>query len=100
MSDVTIAPYISSDDFMISVPNKVIDSLMLGMPVLSPLKGEVGFLISKHNVGFTYDENMDLYSCIASLIADNELRVRMSDNAKKLYELENPSTDEILEITI
>lgn len=88
MSDLTIAPYISSDDFMISVPNKIIDSLMLGMPLLSPLKGEVASLIGKHNVGFTYGEDTDLYGCISSFIADDELLLRMSGNAKKLYELE------------
>ena len=88
ISNATIAPYKSTDDFTISVPNKIIDSLILGLPILSPLKGEVASLISKHNVGFTYHNNMDLCDCIRSLIMDSELQKSMSSNAKKLYESE------------
>ena len=86
ISNAAIAPYKSTHDFTISVPNKIIDSLMLGLPILSPLRGEVGTLISEYNVGFTYRDSLDLCECISSLIADNELQKRMSDNAKSLYE--------------
>lgn len=86
VSNVSIAPYKSTSDFTISVPNKIIDSLMLGLPILSPLKGEVGKLIGENNVGFTYRDNLELAGCISSLIVDSELQKRMSDNAKNLYE--------------
>jgi len=86
ISNAAIAPYKSTHDFTISVPNKIIDSLMLGLPILSPLKGEVGTLLSEYNVGFTYRDSSDLSECISSLIADNELQKSMSDNAKSLYE--------------
>lgn len=86
ISNAAIAPYKSTHDFTISVPNKIIDSLMLGLPILSPLKGEVATLLSEYNVGFTYCDSSDLSDCISSLIADNELQKSMSDNAKSLYE--------------
>jgi glycosyltransferase involved in cell wall biosynthesis len=86
ISNVTIAPYKSTSDFMISVPNKIIDSLMLGLPILSPLKGEVGKLIADKNVGFTYGDSLELVSYISALIADSGLQENMSNNAKNLYE--------------
>lgn len=86
ISDVSIAPYKSTSDFTMSVPNKIIDSLMLGLPILSPLKGEVSDLISKNNVGYTYRDSLELGGGIYSLIEDSELLKSMSDNAKNLYE--------------
>jgi glycosyltransferase involved in cell wall biosynthesis len=86
ISNAAIAPYKSTHDFTISVPNKIIDSLMLGLPILSSLKGEVGTLLTEYNVGFSYSDSLDLSECISSLIADNELQKSMSDNAKSLYE--------------
>jgi len=85
ISNAMIAPYKSTHDFTISVPNKIIDSLMLGLPILSSLKGEVGTLLNEYNVGFSYRDSLDLSECISSLIADNELQKSMSDNAKSLY---------------
>ena len=87
ISNATIAPYKSTHDFTISVPNKIIDSLMLGLPILSPLKGEVATLLTEYNVGFSYRDSSNLSECISSLIADDELQKSMSDNARRLYEL-------------
>ena len=85
MSSAFIAPYKNSSDFLISIPNKVVDALKLGMPLLSPLKGEVESLISNGKVGFTYNDN-SLVSHIQSLIDDDNLQNLMSINAKELYE--------------
>jgi glycosyltransferase involved in cell wall biosynthesis len=85
MSNVAITPYKSSDDFTISIPNKVIDSLMLGLPVLNPLKGEVHELINQNSIGLNYHDSSDLCDRINYLIANNELQKNMSINAKNLY---------------
>ena len=45
MSVATIAPYINIENFLNNIPNKIVDSLALGLPILSPLEGEVGELI-------------------------------------------------------
>ena len=88
ISDASIAPYKSTDDFVISIPNKIIDSLMLGLPILSSLRGEVANLISNYDVGFTYSNSADLFDYIISLSSDSELQKLTSHNAKNLYELE------------
>ena len=85
MSDAAIAPYKNKSDFTISIPNKVIDSLMLGLPLLSSLEGEVEALIKKYNIGYFYNESIPLSDCIKKMksmdISDNHL----SKNAKDLY---------------
>ena len=86
MSMATLAPYKNVKNFTLNIPNKIVDSLLLGLPILSPLKGEVESLIKNNKVGFTYGNNSMLVDCIKSLIDDDKLRKEMSLNAKKLYE--------------
>jgi len=86
ISNVSIAPYISTENFTPSIPNKIVDSLMFGLPILSSLTGAVATLISENNIGCTYRDSLELGACIRSLAVDSELQERMSDNAKNLYE--------------
>jgi glycosyltransferase involved in cell wall biosynthesis len=86
MSLASLAPYKNIDNFIVNTPNKIVDSILLGLPILSPLKGEVATLIKDHNVGFTYDEDLPLSDCINNLIIDDKLQKKMSSNAKKLYD--------------
>ena len=83
-----LAPYIGSDDFQRSVPNKVIDALSFGLPVVTSLRGEVAALIDQFEVGLRYgtDSNRTLYDCLMILIEDSALQRRMSRNALQLYE--------------
>ena len=85
ISSAFIAPYRNCSDFVISIPNKVVDALKLGMPLLSPLKGEVENLIKDNKIGFLYGNNISLSECIKSLIDDAKLQEKMSINAKNLY---------------
>jgi ubiquinone/menaquinone biosynthesis C-methylase UbiE/glycosyltransferase involved in cell wall biosynthesis len=89
-SIASIAPYKNSPDFMLSIPNKIIDSLALGRPVLTPLKGEVAALIDAHRVGISYDDQPEacdnsLYRSIKRLVDDSDLQNSMSRNARELY---------------
>ncbi len=87
ISQAALAPYRNIDNFTKNLPNKIIDSLSLGLPILSPLKGEVASLIEAHSVGLRYgpDTGMSLIRCIEVLISNEALRQQMSLNARKLY---------------
>lgn len=86
-SMAALAPYHNTEDFIMSVPNKVIDSLALGLPVLSPLQGEVARLISSHGVGLSYGaaSGASLSECLARLLQDKALQQELSANAARLY---------------
>jgi glycosyltransferase involved in cell wall biosynthesis len=88
MSIACLAPYKNSFDFILSIPNKIVDALSLSLPILSPLKGEVAKLIEENEVGFTYNDDFLLADFINTLIKDMKLQKKMSSNSKKLYELE------------
>ena len=85
MSIATLAPYKNVKNFTLNIPNKIVDSLLLGLPILSPLTGEVESLINSRKVGFTYNNKSLLSSHIQSLIDNDKLQNLISINAKKLY---------------
>jgi glycosyltransferase involved in cell wall biosynthesis len=83
----SLAPYSNTEDFHMSIPNKIIDALSLGLPILTPLQGEVASLISEKGVGVRYgtDTGKTLHDCIQALIRDASLQKKMSQNAHVLY---------------
>ena len=89
-SHAALAPYRNIENFTKNLPNKVIDSLSLGLPILSPLEGEVGTLIVKHQVGLRYGPaaGRELGDCVLELAADPSLQRRLSENARAVYEAE------------
>jgi glycosyltransferase involved in cell wall biosynthesis len=87
-STAAIAPYLNIDNFNKNVPNKIIDALSLGLPILSPLEGEVAAIIKKYNVGMSYGgcNRKHLSECIDILAENVGKRERMAKEAVKLYE--------------
>jgi glycosyltransferase involved in cell wall biosynthesis len=86
-SIAALAPYHNTPDFVMSVPNKVIDSLALGLPVLSPLRGEVAHLIDSYGVGLSYGEGreMSLTQCIEYFLENPDLQRQLAQRALDLY---------------
>jgi glycosyltransferase involved in cell wall biosynthesis len=87
MSSVGLAPYRSSKDFMASIPNKSIEYLSAGLPILSSLKGTLKELLSTNDCGITYDNGdaEDLVSILVNLYDHPEIIRKMSENAYVLY---------------
>jgi len=87
MSSIGLLPYQNSKSFIISLPNKSIEYLSAGLPIVSSLKGVLGDLINNYNCGTTYEsENVDnLASTIINLFNHPELLKEMSKNAYMLY---------------
>jgi glycosyltransferase involved in cell wall biosynthesis len=84
-SSASLAPYINTDNFRMNVPNKILDSLQKGLPIITTLEGEVKELVEVYNSGFSSTNEDEIEACILSLLNDEELRISMSKNAKNLY---------------
>ncbi len=89
-SVAALGPYHNVPNFVMNLPNKILDSLAQGLPILSPLKGEVETLISKYKVGMSYggDFGISLTECIKRISSDSNLQRDLSSNAKMLFEKE------------
>jgi len=82
-----LAPYLNIENYVTNIPNKIIDALSLGLPIITPLQGEVAWLISECGVGMRYgtDTGRTLYDCIQILTQDVLLLETMAKNARALY---------------
>jgi glycosyltransferase involved in cell wall biosynthesis len=83
-----LAPYRSTWDFEASIPNKVIEYLASGLPVISSLRGEVASLLDRERCGLTYatDGGEALVTIVRALLADRARIAAMSSNARALFE--------------
>jgi glycosyltransferase involved in cell wall biosynthesis len=86
-SIAALAPYRNRGDAMMSIPNKILDSMFLGIPILSPLQGELAHLIETYKIGLRYgtDSGQSLTECIEALMSNAALRSQMSSNSLNLY---------------
>jgi len=88
MSAVGLAPYRSTRSFTLSIPNKSIEYLCAGLPVVSSLAGALEDLLAEHDCGLTCANGSPeaLASILCNLYDDPQRREAMSKNARALYE--------------
>lgn len=87
VSLATLAPYHNTEDFQMSIPNKILDSLSNGLPILTTLDGEVAELVCKNRVGFHGNESDPqwMLAAISTLVQEPALWSDMSQRCKDLY---------------
>ena len=87
VSNAALAPYLNRSDFLLSIPNKVLDYLSFGCPIVTPLKGEVGRLVKRYQIGLSYEEgdSMSLFNALNQMHLDRKSCLRYGYNARKLY---------------
>lgn len=88
MSKAGLAPYLNTKNFTMNLPNKPVEYLSAGLPIVTGLKGTLNHLIQEYNCGEIY-ENGDAESLAAALIrmCDNPGSLKaMSENAYSLFQ--------------
>ena len=88
MSKIGLAPYQASQDFLMSLPNKPIEYMSAGLPILSTIGGVLGQLISQHEIGVVCEQpDADsLAAQIAGLVEDPERVARMGTASLDVFE--------------
>jgi len=86
-AQVGLAPYRNSKDFQSSLPNKSIEYLSAGLPVVSSLRGELEKLLAGNRCGVTYPEGNPegLAACLEKLYDDRQELATLSQASKRLY---------------
>lgn len=87
MSQVGLAPYHAEESFTHSLPNKSLEYLSAGLPIISSLPGALQRLLDTNGCGLTYaNGNPDgLETHLRFLISDPESLKRMGANALALF---------------
>jgi glycosyltransferase involved in cell wall biosynthesis len=86
-SKLGLVPIQSRFDFQLSIPNKPIEYLSAGLPILSSLKGKLESILKEYNCGLTYTEGNSeaLFDAIMLLYSNKKLLTKMSQNAIELF---------------
>ena len=87
LSDIGIAPYKNHIGFLGNLPNKPIEYMAGGLPVLSGLHGYLEELLETNECGLNYElsDPLALRDAIKGLLANREQISVMSVNAQKLF---------------
>lgn len=93
-SDLGIAPYKNTINFINNIPNKPYEYLAHGLPILTCLTGATRNLLKTQNVGYFYEEgNVDsLIKEIIKILDNKEDLLRKKNNSKLVFR-ENYSSD-------
>jgi glycosyltransferase involved in cell wall biosynthesis len=88
MSSLGLAPYLPSSDFLMSLPNKPIEYMSAGLPILSMIGGVLGQLILRHEIGVVCEQpdSRSLAAQIKALIDNQQWVARMGKNSLDLFE--------------
>ena len=86
-SDFGLLPYRNDADYARSIPNKAIEYMAHGLPVLASLKGPVLDLISSEKCGLIYRESdpVDLARTIGDLLERPAQLTALKDNAARVF---------------
>ena len=89
MSAVGLAPYRRCDNFAANIPNKPIEYLSAGLPIITTIQeGDLSDLIGRHDCGLSYGIGRpdDLAAVLIGLYDRPDRRKKMAENAYSLYE--------------
>lgn len=83
-----VVPYRNSLDFRMSIPNKAIEYLAYGLPVLTSLEGSLARLVSERALGQTYVEGdpESLLGRVKEYLTDPALRDLHAQNARSTFD--------------
>ena len=79
------APYRNLQNFKHNIPNKIIDALAHGVPIVSGVDGEIRNLIETYEVGVSYRSEDELHIKLKQLMDDSALVTRLRDAALLCY---------------
>lgn len=88
-ASMSLAPYRATSNFVRGIPNKPVESLAWGLPLITSISGgELSEWIEGFQAGITFraGDFQALAMAIRNLLNDPENRERMARNARTLYE--------------
>jgi glycosyltransferase involved in cell wall biosynthesis len=67
-SDVALAPYTRTRNFMSNIPGKISEYLSAGLPIVSGIDGALGEYLESNCCGWLYSDASGFASCVAQLL--------------------------------
>jgi glycosyltransferase involved in cell wall biosynthesis len=85
-----LAPYMPTDDFLMSLPNKIGEYMSAGLPVISGVDGVIGNLLNENHCGMVYEfqNSQNLYKTLIDLYHKPQQVAEMSQHAISTFQSE------------
>ena len=83
-----LAPYVDSENYRKNVPNKIVEYLSAGLPIVTNLDGAVKNLLTANDCGYFYAHNSgkELADTVAAAFQDHNRLQQRAQNARSLFE--------------
>ncbi|WP_100618257.1 glycosyltransferase family 4 protein [Bacillus cereus] len=87
MSKIGLAPYKNTVNFQLNLPNKPIEYMSAGLPILSSIDGYLKTILQDHNMGVTYEDRNpeSLANHVSNLYKNRDLLGEMSKNTREIF---------------
>ncbi|EJR93391.1 hypothetical protein IKE_05882 [Bacillus cereus VD196] len=87
ISKLGLAPYKNTVNFKLNLPNKPIEYMSAGLPILSSIDGYLKTILQDYNAGVTYEDKdpESLAHHISNLYKETATLEQMSKNIRKLF---------------
>ncbi|MBL1385249.1 MAG: glycosyltransferase family 4 protein [Colwellia sp.] len=89
-SDLLLAPYKKINNFNGHLPNKFMEYISTGKPIISSLDGEAARLLEDYNCGFTYNSSDSFMEVLSDALISQDRLQSMGLNSLKLYDKFSP----------
>ena len=88
ISQLGLAPYRATTNFLLNIPNKPIEYLSRGLPILSTIDGALGDIISRYRVGVVCAdcEPKTIADALERLHRDPDVVKKMRSSCERLFE--------------
>jgi glycosyltransferase involved in cell wall biosynthesis len=85
-SDVALAPYALTRNFLSNVPGKISEYLSAGLPILSGIGGAIGDYLISNECGWQYSAAPSFAASVVHLLDRPDLRLSARERAKEAFE--------------
>ena len=85
ISSAVFAPYKKIQNFDGHLPNKFMEYLSSGKPMISSLKGSAASILLENNAGFNYGTSEELFNILEEICNNPEVLKLKGANARKIY---------------
>ena len=86
---ISLSPYKSIPNYNLNIPNKILDYISMGLPIVTPVSGCTKSLIKNHNLGWSYEpENkISLANLLKEVILNHHTISAKAKNCIELYRI-------------
>lgn len=84
-SDVALAPYVASPNFLCNIPGKISEYLSTGLPIVSGVGGAIGDYVTTNQCGWRYSGATGFAESISRMLDQPELRLAARERARNAF---------------